>query len=392
MHVNYDPQISYECVQCGRSCFNRWDIGVEDSVAQALKGHQLELRVIQERGQAFRQGDDGQRIIYKDSDHPRCGFLKEDLLCSIHSDLGFEAKPLTCQQYPYVFVQTPDRQIHASAVYSCTAVREEIGPTLQESRESIEDLIRRGARVHRLDGNIEVLPPFETSYAEIQAYEAELNRKLGEMPISAAFEEAILGLANAISSLGQPDQESVLLEEGLLASSWGRAKLVPAAARSQLQLIKTILSMGLLKPCLPSQDREVWQKIDAAVLGDADLEIPDFNWHAPLSELDLWINEGVGHRFDAQIKRFQSSLLFRKAHLTMGGLLPGLMLVWIMPTVIRLLTGLHAWMEQNEPGLNNFLWGLETAETHLVGHTFDTVPVYQRAAWQAVSISRAYQL
>lgn len=391
MHVNYDPQISYECVQCGRGCFNRWDIGVEPSVVSSLKGHPLELRVIQERGQAFRQ-EEGQFIINKGPDHPRCGFLQEDLLCSIHAEMGYQAKPLTCQQYPYVFVQTPDREIHASAVYSCTAVREELGPPLKDSRESIEDLILRGARVHRLDGNIEVLPPFETTYPEVQAYEAELNRKFGQMSISAAFEEAILGLANTLASLGQPEAESVLLEEGTLASSWGRAKLVPAAARSQLQLIKTILSMGLLKPCLPSQDREVWKKIDAAVLGDADLEIPDFNWQAPLSELDLWINEGVGHRFDAHIKRFQSSLLFRKSHLTMGGLLPGLMLVWIMPTIVRLLTGLHAWKEQNEPALNNFLWGLEVAETHLVGHTFDTVQVYQRAAWQAVSISRSYQL
>lgn len=391
MHVNYDPQISYECVQCGRGCFNRWDINVEPAVVNALKGHPLELRVIQDRGTAFRQSD-GQYVINKTPEHPRCGFLKEDLLCSIHSEMGYAAKPLTCQQYPYVFVQTPDREIHASAVYSCTAVREEIGPSLKESHESIEDLIRRGARVHRLDGNIEILPPFEASWPEVQAYERELNRKFGEMPITAAFEEAILGLANALSSLGQPDQESVLLEEGFLASSWGRAKLVTPEARSQLQLIKTILSMGLLKPCLPSQDREVWKKIDEAVLGGSDLEIPEFGWHAPLSELDLWINEGVGHRFDAQIKRFQSSLLFRKSHLTMGGLLPGLLQVWMMPTIIRLLTGLHAWKEQNEPSLNNFLWGLEVAETHLVGHTFDTVPVYQRAAWNVVAITRSYSL
>ncbi|MFN8606553.1 MAG: hypothetical protein U0931_03410 [Vulcanimicrobiota bacterium] len=391
MHVNYDPQIAYECVQCGRGCFNRWDIGVEPEVVQALKGHRLELRVIQERGQAFREHD-GQYIINKDKDHPRCGFLKEDLLCSIHSELGYQAKPLTCQQYPYVFVQTPDRQIHASAVYSCTAVREELGPPLKESQQSIEDLLRRGARVHRLDGNIEVLPPFETTYSEIQAYEAELNRKLGEMPISSAFEEAILGLANALSGLGQPEQDTVLLDEGFLAASWGRARLVPQEARNNLQLIKTILSMGLLKPCLPSQDREVWKKIDAAVLGDAELEIPDFNWRAPLNDLNLWLNEGVGHRFDGQIKRFQGSLLFRKAHLTMGGLLPGLILVWIMPSIIRLLTGLHAWKEQVEATQSNFLWALETAETHLVGHTFDTVQVYQRAAWQSVAISRSYPL
>ena len=379
MQLNFDPNVAYECVQCGKGCFNRWDILVEPSVIERLSGHPLELRVIQERGAAFKEG-----LINKTEEHPRCGFLQSDMLCSVHRELGYQAKPLTCQQYPYLMTQTPDGVIHVSAAYSCTAVREEIGPPLEESRAAIEDLLSRGGRVHRLVDPIEVLPPFHTTWSDCRAFEEELLRRLSNRPWAQVLEGAIVGLAKALGSLGQPEQVTVMLPPGLLASSWTRSPI----ASPQLQLIQMILTMGLLKPCLFSQDREVWRKIDEAVLGSGELDLPDFNWNAPLSELELWVNTGVGNRFDPLIERYQNSLLFRKAHLTMGGLLPGLVMLWVIPGIVRLLTGLYAWKEQHEPELADFLWALERAETCLVGHTFDTVPVYRQGAWQAIAVSQ----
>jgi Fe-S-cluster containining protein len=380
MQLLFDPNVAYECVQCGKGCFNRWDIQVEPSVVRRLSGHPLELRVIQERGSAFKQ--EGQAILIDKSDEfPRCGFLQSDMLCSVHKELGYEAKPLTCQQYPYLMTQTPDGVIHVSAAYSCTAVREEIGPALEESRASVEDLLRRGGRVHRLADPIEVLPPFHAPWAECQRYEKDLIQRLD------GLEDAVAGLAQALSGLGQSDQDVVMLPEGLLASAWTRAQSVSSEVRSQLRLIRMILTMGLLKPCLFTQDREIWRKIDEAVLGSGDLDLPDFGWSAPLSELEMWVNTGVGNRFDPLVERYQKSLIFRKAHLTMGGLLPGLMLLWVMPAILRLLTGLYAWKQQHEPELSDFLWALERAETCLVGHTFDTVPVYRQGAWQSVAVS-----
>lgn len=375
MQLLFDPNVAYECVQCGKGCFNQWDILVEPEVVKSLKGHFLELKVVQERGGAFVKDEEGLIFIHKNEQYPRCGFLQEDMLCSVHKELGYEAKPLTCQQYPYLMTQTPDGVVHVSAAYSCTAVKEEIGPALEESRKEVEDLLQRGGRVHRLTEEIEVLPPFHASYSEIQEFEKKLTLN--------NLEDAIAGLANALGELGQPE-ENLLLADGFLDQAWRRQ-----AKNSQLQLIQTILSMGLLKPCLPSKDREIWRNIDQAMLeNSATLELPDFNWSAPLSELDLWVNSGVGRKFDAHIERYQKSLLFRKAHLTMGGLLPGLMLLWVKPSILRLLTGLHAWKEQNEPEQKDFLWAVERAETCLVGHTFDTVPVYQQAAWQAVALCR----
>lgn len=386
MTLHFDPDIAYECVQCGRGCFNKWDIHVEPSVVQRLKGSPLELRVIQERGRAF-EGPN----IYKDADHPRCGFLESDNLCSIHREMGYEAKPLTCQQYPFSFTQVPGGDIYVSAAYSCTAVREEVGPPLEDSRESIEDLLRRGGRVHRIEGPIPVLEPFFCSWEDFQNYDWELERRLGTEGFPAALEDAVAGLGALLSRHGRPAGVHTLAE-GELASSWALGRAAGDQVRSQLRLISMVLSMGLLKPCLDTKDRAIWQNIDEAMLGGADLVLPEFGWSAPLADLELWVNQGVGSHFDSAILRYQRSLLFRKVHLTMGGLLPGLILTWLKPPILRLLTGLRAWKEQEEPHLRHFHWALERAETCLVAHTFDTVQVYQQGGWQAIAVSSAFSL
>lgn len=365
MQLLFDPNIAYECVQCGKGCFNQWDILVEPEVVKKIKGHPLELRVIQERGGAFVKDEEGSIFIHKNDEHPRCGFLREDMLCSVHAELGYAEKPLTCQQYPYLMTQTPDGVVHVSAAYSCTAVKEEIGPALEQSRPNVEDLLKRGGRVHKLPDEIEVLADITASYADIHEFEKELTL--------ANLEDAVAGLANALK---EHDPQP-------LKTAWQRA---PQVDRSQLRLIQSFLSMGLLKPCLPGKDKDHWRNIDQAMLEpNTILELPDFDWSAPLSELDLWVTTGVGNKFNPQIERYQKSLVFRKAHLTMGGLLPGLMLLWVKPLVLRMLTGLCAWKQQQEPDLTNFLWALERTETCLVGHTFDTVPVYRQAALQAVA-------
>lgn len=386
IQLKFDPNVSYECVQCGKGCFNAWDIHVESPVVERFKGHALELRVIQERGAAW-VPDGGGYKIQKNDEFPRCGFLDEDLLCAIHKEAGYQSKPLTCQQYPYLLVQTPDGKVIVSASYSCTAVREDIGPALSESAADVEDLIQRGARIHRLPaGGIEILPPFVAPWTEVAEYEDELSRRLeGQSVLTSVLEDGIAGLARMLSTQERGEGQQVL-PYGALRQSWRLSAEVPPEARQQLRHVRNILAMGLLKPCLFTTDREVWRSIDQAVLGDGNLILPDFNWNAPLEDLELWVNGGVGTKFDGEILRYQKSLLFRKSHLTMGGLLPGLILTWVNPLTIRLLTGLFAWKNEREPGLEDFRWALERAETRLVAHTFDTVPVYQRAGWQAVAL------
>jgi len=39
-------------------------------------------------------------------DNGQCVFLGDDLLCNIHREHGGEAKPLTCQQFPFVAIET----------------------------------------------------------------------------------------------------------------------------------------------------------------------------------------------------------------------------------------------------------------------------------------------
>ena len=193
-----------------------------------------------------------------------------------------------------------------------------------------------------------------------------------------------MGVASVLSQKG--------LGEGWLATSWLQGSRPNPALKSQLDLLHTVLSLGLLKPCLDTQDREIWRGIDRALMEGGDLSLPEFSWEAPLPDLQLWVAQGLADKFDADIERYQRSLLFRKVHLTMGGLLPGLLLMWLKPSIIRLLTGLSAWRNQQEPQREDFYWALERAETCLVAHTFDTVPIYQRGARQLVAVSASFSL
>lgn len=386
MQLKFDPDISYECVQCGRGCFNSWDIGVEPAVVERLAGHFLELPVVQERGSAFLDDAAGGFKINKDEAHPECGFLLPDRLCSIHAELGFEAKPLTCQQYPYQMVQTPDGRTWVSAAYSCTAVREDIGPPLSESRATIEQLLARGGRVQRLRADrIELLDPYVSDWPQVEEYDAELSVRSHGVAAEVAMEAAVAQLAQALATLPSAEPgEDVAVPYGLLRQAW---RVQPDT--STLRALRSLLLMGLLKPCLSLRASESWASIDRAMLEGSDLQLPEFGWEGPLADLDLWVNGGVFGRFEGEIERYSRSLRFRKSHLTMGGLLPGLMLLWMLPGVIRLLTGLFAWKQQREPVLEDFRAALERAETRLVAHTFDTVPIFQNFARHCVAVARA---
>lgn len=345
MSLLIDDQLNYECVQCGRSCTG-WNVWLRDDLAARLHELPITLRVIQERGQAFERENDILRM-YRNQDHPACGYLNEKKLCNIHATLGFESKPKTCRQFPLFFTRLPDGQVRVGASHCCTAVRGKLGPSLSHSRGEIETLLQQGAQMREVDADIEVYPGHTQPFAAVQAFE----RHLEGLRESQGWDEA---LEAAICSLMTPLEGPWTLQTGL---------------RQQLPLFSQIMTMSLLKPCLNDHSRELWQKIDQAFLGDSDLEIPEYQWNGPVSDLDLLIQQGVGARFERDIDDYRRAIWFRKGHLLAGNLLAGLLLLWSLPGILRLLTALEAWKNQREPRPEDFSQALDTVEMSLVAHS-----------------------
>ncbi|MBX3168304.1 MAG: YkgJ family cysteine cluster protein [Candidatus Eremiobacteraeota bacterium] len=345
MKLSIDEKLNYECIQCGRSCTG-WNVWLRDELAERLKELPITLRVIQERGQAFERVD-GVLKMYRDEAHPACGYLNEEKLCNIHATLGFEVKPKTCRQFPFFITRLPDGQVRAGASHCCTAVRGQLGPSLSESRADIEALLEQGAQMREVEAEVEIYPGHVQPYEAVLAFERHFEEQRVRLGWGGALEGALSALATPLGGPWQPYQ-------GL---------------SQQLPLLSQIMTMSLLKPCLNDHNRELWQRIDQAFLGEGELEIPEYAWKAPVADLDLLIRAGVGSRFDDGIDKYRRAIWFRKGHLLAGNLVAGLLLLWSLPGILRLLTALEAWKNGREPAAEDFSQALDTVEMSLVAHS-----------------------
>src|SRR4030095_6626259 len=100
----------FQCVpECGFCCAF-WDISIDKGRREHLLGLQwvqeiardLETRKHQSLFPIVGQKDDS--IIQRQ--RGTCSFINDQKLCSIHAHEGMEAKPQSCQQYPFIYYRT----------------------------------------------------------------------------------------------------------------------------------------------------------------------------------------------------------------------------------------------------------------------------------------------
>jgi hypothetical protein len=71
-----------------------------------------------------------------------CIFLDDDNLCAIHKELGFDAKPRMCKQFPYHPVETPDG-IVGSFDFACPTVVADKGAPIEEHEADFRGVVAR---------------------------------------------------------------------------------------------------------------------------------------------------------------------------------------------------------------------------------------------------------
>jgi Fe-S-cluster containining protein len=372
VNLEFDPDLNYTCVQCGRSCTG-WNVWLNPTSERLLKDHPLTLRVIQERGQAFVKEDGGTKM-FRDAEHPACGFLTNDKLCSIHSEIGYEHKPIGCQQFPIFFTSMPDGTTRVSASFACKGVREQAGPRLAAQEESARQLLARGAVQNSVGSIVEVGGGVAAPWQALAEWEGHFEVRRDEL----GWDGALAGSALLVAMCLVGRQPGSTLSRDELGACWSLP--VPGGLEDTLWMLRTVLTMGLLKPCLYDNDRALWQRIDQGFLGECDLEIPEYGWQAPAAELDAFVRSHVAGRFTPEIDRYRRALYYRKSHLTVAGLLPGLLMLWSLPPLVELLTALHAWKRQAQPELQDCRAALDTVEMSLIAHSGNGALVYRQVA------------
>jgi len=359
MKIHFDDAQNYDCLQCGRGCRAGWDIAVEPEVAQSLGQHPLTLRVIQERGKAFRHLED--RVYIENSrEFPVCGFLDENQLCAIHRDLGYQAKPATCKLFPFVATHTPDGY-YAGVTYYCTAVRQNHGRPSSAHEQDLRQQLAHSAPVNRVaEDGLVVYNRYFVSYRDYLALEEELLRRAARSGSPEALGEAVLGLACLMAEQKDLEEEIVSLGSRL-GEMWTHPARPPGPTGGRLG---SLVNAQMGDYFMFTLEKELWPQVDEALAKGSAFSLPQYGWRGTFADL----NRLVDNRFDARIEAYLRHLVWRKALVVHPPLLASLCQLQALPAFLRAISGLLAHQRGREVTEQDYFDALEHVETYLVTH------------------------
>ncbi len=148
-----DESVRFSCGSCTACCDQPWRTLIERDKAKNLERHDFS-GYPQLTGQTFyHPSSDGRTDVYElaKGAGTRCLFLDSDGLCIIHKELGAEAKPHMCRQFPFLSARTwTDDRVSAS--FGCPAVQQRSGTRLPEQASDIAAVVPLSTRPIRPDG------------------------------------------------------------------------------------------------------------------------------------------------------------------------------------------------------------------------------------------------
>lgn len=346
---------NYDCVMCGRGCESMWTIPVDDHVREKIEAHPLGLRVINQNGAAFSKNEEGGYVIhYADPARPRCGFLDDKKLCLIHSELGMNEKPTTCQQFPFHLTATPDG-VYVSVSFFCTSVRENSGRPLQAHEDWLRELLARGARISDVPADeVRIGPDRVTSWGDYLAFEEELRRRIGEQGLDLSIQQALVVCARASR------------EQSMLSLGWDAFELEEAPLGGAVGSMFDTLLFVLAKLFLDDTSPERIGQVDQAFANGEAIDLPEFRWHGSWFDLLRFQDQAVGERFEDDLDRWVAMHLHRKSLLVHRPMLDNLWMLALVPRFVRCYTALYASAAgRTEAAAEDFYRALELAEMYL---------------------------
>ncbi len=352
---------NYDCVRCAKGCGAPWRIHVDPYSQRQVSGSPLELRVVQDYGASFVDDPTGPVVVARKPDCD-CVFLGEDRLCSIHGEMGVEAKPIGCRQFPFLVRPTPDG-ISVGVSFFCTAVQRNEGRPLEVHSEEIREIMK-GIRFMALgDEPIPVYGDRTVDWEGYKAIEASLLQAIDAHGFQAGIGQVIWALSRLIARGESLDPVRV-------------AEAVAAATPGQLEGDSVIVSQNefltaALVAMLESPSPEITRGMTEALLeGHEPVTFPRFGWTGLSLEIEFRRENMVGARLDTEIERYLRALVHRKFLGMERPLLANLAVLYLVPRVLRTYTAIASLARQAaEPEIADYYRALDVVEVDLVTHT-----------------------
>lgn len=137
-----DGNSNFSCGSCTACCDQPWRTLIEIEKAAALDRHDFSRYPQLAQRSYYRKPPDGDGRFYElnKGEGTRCIFLDTDGLCIIHKELGAEAKPRMCRQFPYL-PSRAWRDDRVSVNFGCPSVQADKGVPLPAQKDEIAAIV-----------------------------------------------------------------------------------------------------------------------------------------------------------------------------------------------------------------------------------------------------------
>lgn len=176
--VRYYPSQTLGCIGCGKCC-GGWPVPVSEEEVRSISALPLTGLPVSP-AQCFQQEKRGWYLKKLDG---HCIFLDDEKKCRIHSQFGFDAKPLTCRLYPLDVRTWSDGSVSAALRYDCPAAACGQGCELAACGPRILSFARELEKRRK--------KPATADYSEVIAPEVERLQEIADAYCRILTEESV---------------------------------------------------------------------------------------------------------------------------------------------------------------------------------------------------------
>lgn len=321
----------YDCGSCTKCCRTVWNVHVSPCAYTRIVGTPLFERMKAEHGRdpVYMDEVGGEKTALALVNQGGCIFLGPDRLCAVHRELGVDAKPLGCREFPFLPVPTPDG-VYVGLSFYCSAVQAGHGRPIEAHAADIEGMLgeyryeRVGFEPIRLDGARRI------SWAAYKALEAFAAARLADDVTTAGFDVACV-VARACRDLA-PSGDGVI-DDDAFADALSQHKRV--AMDDVLTRVERMFLEGV-SGVLESDSPDTCRANTEAIFRRGVVRSASFGGEVDLSGFDDFRARAADDGAKAEMRRYFDHLLFRKflalkrplAHNAAAFYLAGPLLAW----------------------------------------------------------------
>lgn len=346
MHL---PPLLYDCVSCGKSCTdfqveidaNDLDRIRESAATKALEREGFRPLVLV-----------GHQVFLEKIHGSRCRYLDDETLCLLHKQGGLAHKPITCQDFPFVPVATPDG-VYLGVSFYCTSVAQSLGRPLTGREAEFE----RFSQIPALEPNSQW-----SLWGDI-AVDWPSYLRIEQFCRTALLEGDLASLASAAWRLGQ----TVLSGDSSYLSDLTKGT---GALESLIDIAKRII------PLMESTDEAISQSVAEAISGQQEFA------SAALGEKVL-LQAPPPHDpdwFNAEVARYLEHVLFRKSLLSAPNVLSQVCLLGLAGQLVRIYSYTRAALHRRELEREDFWKAVGIVEGRLMVHANGLEPAILESA------------